>query len=104
METFPRTLALAAIVFALAAAACGSAAKPVRAEETARQVAGFLRATWGISTGFPSFDYSCVKLDEHGRLFSCLARDEFRIVKLASFDVICDGENCSWTSYPAYEG
>ena len=102
--TTQKLLSLAIMVLALAATACGTADKPVRADETAHQVAGLLRATWGVSIGFPSFDYSCVRLDDRGRIFSCVARDEFRIVKLASFDVICDGANCSWTSYPAYEG
>ena len=98
-----KTLCLAVIVLALAGAACG-AGRPVRADETAHQVAGLLRATWGVSTGFPSFDYSCVRLDDRGRLFSCLALDHFLMVRLASFDVICEGANCSWTSYPAYLG
>jgi hypothetical protein len=87
------------------ATACG-AGKPVgfNSARTPREVAALLRATWGITTGFPSFDYSCVRLDDRGRLFSCLARDHYDIVRLASFDVICDGSNCSWTYYPAYVG
>ena len=88
------------------ATACG-ATKPVRIQstETARQVAAFLRATWGVSIGSPSFDYSCLRLDDRGRLFSCLAQDQYRLVRLASFDVVCDASaDCRWTSYPAYVG
>jgi len=100
----PKTLSLVMIVLVLAAVACGAGRRiPIRADETAGQVAAFLRATWGVSIGYPSFDYSCVTLDR-GRLFSCVAMDRFRMVRLASFDVVCDGANCSWTAYPAYEG
>jgi hypothetical protein len=99
-------LSLAMILLALAGTtACGTG-KPTRAAraETARQVAALLRATWGVSTGSPAFDYTCMRLDDSGRLFSCLARDHYRIVRLASFDVVCTASNCSWTSYPAYLG
>ena len=93
-------------MLALAGATACGAGKPVRfhTAETTGEVAALLRATWGITTGFPSFDYSCVRLDDRGRLFTCLARDQYDIVRLASFDVVCDGSNCRWTSYPAYLG
>ena len=101
----PKTLSLAMIVLVLAAVACGAGRRiPIRTDETAGQVAAFLRATWGVSIGSPAFDFSCVRLDDRGQLFSCIAMDQLRIVKLASFDVICDGAHCSWTAYPAYEG
>jgi hypothetical protein len=98
-----RALGLVLVLIALAGAAgCGAAkAKP---SETTDGVVTLLRATWGETVGFPSFDYSCQRLDEQGRLFSCLARDRTRTVKLASFDVICDGSDCTWTYYPAYIG
>ena len=86
------------------ATACGG--RPIRVDTaaSARQVAGLLRATWGVSTGFPAFDYTCTRLDDRGRLFTCLAQDQYDLVKLASFDVICEGADCRWTSYPAYLG
>jgi hypothetical protein len=94
------------IVLAMAGATACGATKPVRVQsaETAHQVADLLRATWGVSTGYPSFDYSCTRLDDRGQLFSCLARDQYRIVRLASFDVVCRASNCEWTYYPAYIG
>jgi len=86
----------------LGAAACG-AGRPKRLE-TAPEVAALLRHTWGATTGSPSFDYSCRRLDDRGHLFTCLAKDRTDTVRLASFDVICDATRCTWTDYPAYVG
>ncbi len=97
-----RKLSLAFVVLVVAiATACGSAAR--KHFETAEQVAALIRHTWGRTTGSPQFDYSCKRLDQHGRLFTCLAQDRTDLVKLASFDVVCD-LRCTWTAYPAYIG
>jgi hypothetical protein len=56
-----------------------------------------------MTAGSPSFDYTCRRLDDGGRLFTCLARDQTDTVRLASFDVVCDAR-CTWTVYPAYIG
>jgi hypothetical protein len=98
-----KTLRLALVLLALAAvAACG--AEKSHPIETTGQVAALLRHTWGTTMGSPSFDYSCMKLDDHGRLFTCLAKDRTDMVRLASFDVICTASRCTWTDYPSYEG
>ncbi len=95
-------LRLAFVLLALVGAtACGGKPKPF---ETADGVAALLRAKWGSTIGSPSFDYSCRRLDDRGRLFTCLARDRTDTVRLASFDVICDASNCTWTDYPSYVG
>ncbi|HEX7526768.1 MAG TPA: hypothetical protein VF327_10705, partial [Gaiellaceae bacterium] len=72
--------------------------------ETADRVAALLRDKWGSTKGSRSFDYTCTRLDDRGRLFSCLARDRTNTVRLASFDVICDASRCTWKDYPAYFG
>lgn len=82
--------------------ACG-AGKPKRFE-TANQVASLLRNQWGSTIGSRSFDYSCRRLDDRGQLFTCLARDRTGMVRLASFDVVCNASRCTWTDYPAYLG
>jgi hypothetical protein len=83
-----KTLRLALVLLALAGVtACGAEkSKPI---ETTGQVAALLRHTWGTTIGSPSFDYSCMRLDDRGRLFTCLAKDRTDMVRLASFDVIC---------------
>jgi len=97
-----KILRLALVLLALAGATACGAGKPKI--ETANQVAALLRNTWGSTKGSPSFDYSCTRLDDRGRLFTCLARDRTDMVRLASFDVICDASSCKWTDYPAYLG
>jgi len=97
-----KLLALGLVVLAvIGATACG-AAKP-RAFVTANEVAELIRSKWGSTTGSPSFDYSCRRIDEDGQLFTCLAKDHTDLVKLASFDVVCE-PTCRWTVYPAYVG
>ena len=98
-----KTLRLGVVLLALAGAtACGAGSpKPV---ESPHDVAALLRAKWGSTAGSPSFDYSCTRLDDRGRLFTCLARDRTELVRLASFDVICDASSCTWTAYPFYVG
>jgi hypothetical protein len=98
-----RMLALGLVLLALAGAtACGSAKR--RSFTTAAQVAALIRDRWGSTTGSPSFDYSCMRIDEHGQLFTCLARDSTDTVKLASFDVVCEHARCTWRVYPTYVG
>jgi hypothetical protein len=97
-----KLLALGLVVLAvITATACG-AGKP-RALVTADEVAALIRSKWGSTAGFTSFDYSCRRIDEHGQLFTCLAKDRTDTVKLASFDVVCE-PTCRWTVYPAYVG
>ena len=98
-----KTLRLGVVLLALAGATACAAGKP-KPIETSHDVAALLRAQWGSTAGFRSFDYSCMRLDNRGRLFTCLARDRTDTVKLASFDVICDDSNCTWTAYPSYVG
>lgn len=86
----------------MGATAC-STGKP-RPFETTGQVAALLRDQWGSTKGFRSFDYSCLRLDDRGHLFTCVARDRTDTVRLASFDVICNASHCTWTDYPAYIG
>jgi hypothetical protein len=98
-----RLVRAAFVLLVLAGAiACGAAQK--RSFETADEVAALLRNTWGSTEGFPSFNYSCMTLDDRGQLFTCLARDHTDTVKLASFDVVCDGSRCRWRVYPSYIG
>ena len=98
-----RMLALGLVVLAvLGATACG-AGKP-RALVTVDHVAALIRLKWGSTTGSPTFDYSCRRIDEQGQLFTCLAEDRTDTVKLASFDVVCERSDCRWTVYPAYVG
>ena len=80
--------------------ACGNS-KP---SETPAKVAALLRDKWGSTKGFRSFDYSCTRLDAQGRLFTCLTKDRTDTVRIASFDVVCNSTNCTWTDYPAYVG
>jgi len=89
-----------AVLVVVIATACGAAARTHF--ETAGEVAALIRHTWGMTTGSPQFDYSCKRLDAHGSLFTCLAQDRTRIVKLASFDVVCVRSACEWTEYPSY--
>jgi hypothetical protein len=96
---------LARITLAVALAlvtGCGAAERHVA--RTPTQVAAIIRSTWGSTVGFPSFDYSCKRLDDTGRVFTCVAQDANDIVKLASFDVVCDDAKCTWTDYPTYIG
>lgn len=98
-----RTLALGLVLLALAGAtACGSAKQS--SLTSARQVAELIRERWGSTVGSLSFDYSCMRIDAHGQLFTCLAKDRTDMVKLASFDVVCEHARCTWTVYPAYVG
>jgi hypothetical protein len=101
--TTMKVLRLALVLVALAGVtACGAGKqKPL---ETADHVAALIRAKWGSTEGSPSFDYSCTRLDDRGRLFTCLARDSTDTVRLASFDVVCDASRCTWTDYPSYVG
>lgn len=98
-----KTLRLALVLLALAGVTACGAGKP-KPIETAGEVAALLRHTWGTTTGSPSFDYSCTRLDDRGRLFTCLAKDRTDMVRLASFDVICNASKCTWTDYPSYLG
>ena len=98
-----KTLRLAFVLLALAGATACGAGKPKRSE-TPDQVAALLRDKWGSTKGSRSFDYSCTSLDNHGRLFTCLARDRTDTVRVASFDVICDASTCTWKDYPSYVG
>jgi len=98
-----RVLRLALVVIALAAAsACG--AGNGTSLETTGNVAALLRSTWGATIGSRSFEYSCRRLDPHGQLFTCSARDRTGMVRLASFDVVCHRARCTWTAYPSYAG
>ncbi len=93
----------ALVVLALvAASACG--AGRATSSQTTAGVAALLRSTWGATIGSRSFEYSCRRLDEHGQLFTCSARDRTGLVRLASFDVVCRRARCSWTAYPSYDG
>jgi hypothetical protein len=96
-------LRLAFVVLALAGATACGAGKP-EPFETTHEVAALLRDKWGATIGSPTFDYSCASLDDRGRLFTCVAHDRTDMVKLASFDVICDAASCTWTDYPSYVG
>jgi hypothetical protein len=98
-----KRLRLAFVLLALAAATACGAGKP-KPFETTDQVATLLRDKWGSTKGSRSFDYTCSRLDNRGQLFTCLARDRTDTVKIASFDVICDGSTCTWTEYPSYLG
>ena len=98
-----RTVVIGFVLLALAAgSACGVGGR--RHLETAADVASLIRETWGRTTGSPAFAYSCTGLDDRGRLFTCLAKDGTDTVRLASFDVVCDGARCTWADYPAYTG
>ena len=96
-------LRLALVVLAVAGATACGAARP-RPFETPEHVASLIRATWGTTQGSPLFTYSCRRLDDRGRLFTCVVRDQNRWVRLARFDVTCDATRCTWTDYPAYIG
>ena|SRR5437763_1678966 len=98
-----KVLRLAFVLLALAGAVGCGAARP-KPFETADGVVALLRDKWGSTIGSPAFDYSCTRLDARGRLFTCLARDRTDLVRLASFDVICDASSCTWTYYPSYPG
>jgi hypothetical protein len=94
---------LAFVLLALAGAtACGAGKSSP--STTADHVAALIRATWGSTTGSPSFDYRCRGLDDRGRLFTCLVQDRNDMVRLARFDVTCDDSRCTWIDYPAYIG
>lgn len=97
------TLRLALVLVALAAATACGADKP-KPFDTPNHVASMIRAKWGSTKGSPSFVYSCRKLDDRGRLFTCLAEDQNHVVRLARFDVTCDAKHCTWIDYPAYVG
>jgi hypothetical protein len=90
------------VLVAAALTACGSATSTAR--WTPPDVAALIRSTWGSTIGFPSFAYSCRRLDDRGQVFTCLAEDPTHTVRLASFDVVCDGAKCTWTDYPSYIG
>jgi len=96
-------LRLGVVLLALAGAtACG--ARTSKPFDTPQHVAALIRAQWGKTEGSPIFDYSCRRLDDRGRLFTCVVRDQNRWVKLARFDVTCDASRCTWVDYPAYIG
>ena len=95
-----RALGLTVVVLVLAATACGASQR--HRFETADQVAALLRHTWGSTKGSPTFDYKCTKIDD--RVFTCVAKDASDMVRVASFDVVCDASKCTWTDYPAYVG
>lgn len=98
-----KVLSVAFVLLALAGAtACG--AGPPKPLETPTKVAALLRDKWGSTKGFRTFDYSCMRLDARGQLFTCIAKDGTDTVRIASFDVVCDGSNCTWIDYPAYVG
>jgi hypothetical protein len=84
------------------ATACG-AGRP-RPVDTPGHVAALIRAQWGSTRGSPLFTYSCRGLDDRGRLFTCVVKDQNRLVRLARFDVTCDPSRCTWVDYPAYIG
>jgi hypothetical protein len=96
-------LRLALVVLAVVGATACGAGKP-RPFDTPEHVAALIRATWGSTRGSPLFDYSCRGLDNQGRLFTCVVRDQNRLVRLARFDVTCDASRCTWVDYPAYVG
>jgi hypothetical protein len=91
------------VLLALAAAtACGTTtSKPL---DTPDHVAALIRSKWGSTKGSPSFAYSCRRLDDRGRLFTCVVQDRNHMVRLARFDVTCDATRCTWIDYPAYIG
>ena len=97
------TLKLAGVVLALAAATACGAAKP-KPFDTPEHVAALIKAKWGSTQGSPLFDYTCRRLDDRGRLFTCVVKDQNRWVRLARFDVTCDASRCTWVDYPAYIG
>ena len=97
----PLRLALAFLAVTAVTACGASRARPV---DTPEHVASLIRAKWGATQGSPSFDYSCRRLDEQGRLFTCVVKDHDRVVRLARFDVTCDAKHCTWVDYPAYIG
>ena len=91
-----RMLGLGLVLLALVGATACGAGKP-KSFQTAGEVAALLREKWGSTTGSPSFDYSCLRIDDRGQLFTCLAKDRTDMVgKLASFDVVCEGARCTW--------
>jgi hypothetical protein len=94
---------LALVVLAVAAATACGAGKP-RPFESAEHVASLIRATWGSTQGSPQFTYSCRGLDDRGRLFTCVVKDQNRWVRLARFDVTCTASRCRCVDYPAYIG
>jgi hypothetical protein len=96
-------LGSALVLLALAGGTACGAGKP-KPFETAYGVAALLRDKWGSTTGSPSFVYSCRKLDDRGRAFTCIVRDQTDTVRLASFDVLCDASRCTWRDYPSYVG
>jgi hypothetical protein len=96
-------LRVAFVVLAVAGTTACGASKP-RPFDTPEHVAALIRAKWGSTRGSPSFTYSCRRLDDRGRLFTCVAKDQNRIVRLARFDVTCDKARCTWIDYPAYIG
>jgi hypothetical protein len=98
-----KTLSLAFVLLAVAGASACGVARPKQLE-SAEKVAALIRGTWGSTTGFPTFHYSCRRLPGGGGLFTCVARDSTDTVKLASFDVICDASACTWRAYPTYVG
>lgn len=93
----------ALVLLALAGVTACGAGKP-KPFATADGVAALLRAKWGSTTGSQSFVYSCTRLDDRGRTFTCIVRDRTDTVKIASFDVLCDASRCTWRDYPAYVG
>jgi hypothetical protein len=99
-----KLLRIALVVLALSAAGCGGGGGRARPFQTADHVAALIRARWGVTKGMPSFDYTCRRLDDRGRLFTCFARDHSDTVRIASFDVVCDVAKCTWTDYPSYSG
>jgi hypothetical protein len=94
-------LRLAVVVLAVAGATACGAGKP-KPFDTPEHVASLIRATWGEKQGSPLFSYSCRGLDDQGRLFTCVVKDQNRWVRLARFDVTCDESRCTWIDYPAY--
>jgi hypothetical protein len=96
-------LRLALVVLAVAGATACGASRP-KPFDTPEHVASLIRAKWGSTQGSPGFDYSCRRLDERGRLFTCVVKDHNRWVKLARFDVMCDASRCTWIDYPTYIG
>jgi hypothetical protein len=96
-------LRLALVVLAVAGATACGAGKP-RPFDTPDHVAALIRAKWGSTRGSLSFSYSCRGLDDRGRLFTCVVKDQNRVVRLARFDVTCDDSHCTWIDYPDYIG
>jgi hypothetical protein len=94
-------LRLAVVLLAVAGATACGAGKP-KPFDTPQHVASLIRATWGSTKGSPHFNYSCRGLDDRGRLFTCVVKDQNRLVRLARFDVTCDASRCTWIDYPAY--